>query len=245
MNGFTSEEMTGYWCKIPSKNVKIALNVLIDMVKNPAFDEKELEKERKVIFEEIKMHKDSPRLYVMNEIQRSLYSGTLGEDLAGTFDTLNSVTKKSMIEKFKQVYQPANMVFCAVGNYDFNKLANYLEKSFKKRGKRFPLRKFELVNMEKIEVRKGIDQANIVFAFHAPLAKDKNSYACYLLATIMASGMSSRLFSEIREKRNLAYAIKGELNVNRDFSYFYVYIGAKKENVNLIKQLIIDEFKKV
>src|SRR4030066_141205 len=78
LNGFTDEAITAYWCKMPSKHLKTALEVLSDRVKNPLFDKKEMEKERKVIFEEIKMRKDNPHIYVLDNIQGELYSGTLG-----------------------------------------------------------------------------------------------------------------------------------------------------------------------
>ncbi|MEJ2268121.1 MAG: pitrilysin family protein, partial [Nanoarchaeota archaeon] len=81
LNGFTDECITAYGCKMPSKHVNVALNVLGDMVKNPLFDEKELEKERKVIFEEIKMRKDNPMTFVFDKLNNILYTGTLGLDL--------------------------------------------------------------------------------------------------------------------------------------------------------------------
>ncbi|MCK5616888.1 insulinase family protein, partial [Candidatus Pacearchaeota archaeon] len=87
LNGFTSEEVTAFWCKMPSIHTDIALDVLTDIVKNPLFDEKELEKERKVIFEEMKMRKDSPRVFVLDEIQEHLYKSPLGKNLIGTKET--------------------------------------------------------------------------------------------------------------------------------------------------------------
>src|SRR4030042_292960 len=86
VNGFTSEELTAYWCKIPSKHVNVALDVLSDMIKNSVFDEKEVEKERKVIFEEIRMCHDNPQVHVFQEITKMLYSGTFQIDIAGTFE---------------------------------------------------------------------------------------------------------------------------------------------------------------
>ncbi|MCP6727562.1 MAG: insulinase family protein, partial [Patescibacteria group bacterium] len=81
--------------------------------------------------------------------------------------------------------------------------------------------------------------------YHVPLAKDKKSYAARVLGTLMAGGMSSRLFSEIRDKRNLAYAVKGESNINKDFAYNLIYIGTTKENVEKVKKIILEEFEKV
>ena len=104
LNGFTSEEVVAYWCKMPSKHLKVALDVLSDMVKNPLFDNGEFEKERKVIFEEIKMYHDNPRLYASDEIQKELYDGTMKINLAGTFDTMNSITRDKMVEKIQRDY---------------------------------------------------------------------------------------------------------------------------------------------
>jgi predicted Zn-dependent peptidase len=245
LNGFTDDAVTAYWCKMPSRHLDVALNVLSDMVKNPLFDLKELEKERKVIFEEIKMRKDSPRVYVFDEIQSYLYNGTLGLSLIGTPETMNSIDRKKIINKFKQIYQPNNMILSIVGNADFNKIVKFAEKNFGKIKGIIPKQKFSLKNESKIEKRKGIDQANLIFAYHVPLAGDKKCYAAQILSTLMAGGMSSRLFSEIREKRNLAYAVKGDANINKDFAYTIIYVGTTKENVEIVKKLILEEFEKV
>lgn len=245
LNGFTSEEITAYWCKMPSRHLDTALEVLSDMVKNPLFDEKELEKERKVIFEEIKMYHDNPRAHSFDEIQKLLYNGTMKINLAGTINTMNSITRDKIFEKFKKVYSPNNIILCVVGNADFDYLIKFAEKNFGNEGGKIILEKFGLENDSKIEKREGIDQANIIFAYHVPLAGDKKSYAAVVLNALMAGGMSSRLFSEIREKRNLAYAVKGDSNTNKNFAYNIIYVGAMKENVEKIKKLILEEFDKV
>ena len=245
LNGFTSEMVTAYWCKMPSKKLDIAFDVLGDLIKNPLFDKKEFEKERKVIFEEIKMYKDSPRLHIFDEIQKSLYGGTLGINLAGTFETMNLITLEKMVEKFKQVYTPNNLILCVVGDANFEKIVNFAEKKFGNEKGEVPKVDFCFKNESKIEKRKGIDQANLVFAYHVPLAGDKRGYAAEVLSTLMAGGMSSRLFSEIREKRNLAYTVKGDSNINKDFAYSFIYAGTTKENVEKIRKLILKEFREV
>ncbi len=245
LNGFTSEEITAYWCKMPSKHLGVALEVLGDMVRNPLFDKDELEKERKVIFEEIKMYHDNPRMHSLDEIQKLLYTGTMNINLAGTFESMNSITRDKIIEKFKQVYTPNNMILCVVGDADFNVLVKYAEKNFKDLNGKVGLENFELRNGSKTEKRVGIDQASLVFAYHVPIAEDKKSHSAIVLNSIMADGMSSRLFSEIREKRNLAYAVKGDANINRTFAYNLIYVGTMKENVEKVKKLILEEFEKV
>lgn len=245
LNGFTEETITAFWCKMPSNKLKIALNVLGDMVRNPLFDEKEMNKERHVIFEEMKIYHDSPRHYVLDKIQSHLYEPPLGITLIGTQKTLNSVTREKMVKKFENVYNPKKMVLCVVGKANIKDLVNFCEKNFgNKKGKvqRLKIKEHNKITTEK---RKGIDQANLVLAFHAPLSKDKRVYAAKVLMNLMANGLSSRLFREIREKRNMAYSVSGDVVSNRHFSYCYVYAGVMKENVEKVKKLILDEFEKV
>jgi predicted Zn-dependent peptidase len=251
LNGFTDETITAYWCKMPSKHLNIALNVLSDMVKNPLFDKKELEKERQVIFEEIKMRKDSPRIYVFDKIQSYLYKGTLGKSLIGTYDTMNSVTREQIYKKFKEVYKPNNLILGIVGDANFEDIVKFSEKHFGKipngtiNKNKMVAPKIVTKNESKLEKRKGIDQANLIFAYHVPLAEDKKSYAAMILGTLMAGGMSSKLFTEIREKRNLAYAVKGDCDINKSFAYNLIYVGATAKNVEKIRKIILEEFKKV
>ena len=215
------------------------------MIKNPLFDKAELEKERNVIFEEIKMRKDNPRIYVFDKIQCCLYKGTLGIPLIGTRDTMNLIDREKIIKRFAEAYQPNNLILAVVGNADFDKIVKFAEKEFVKTKGKIYTSPVELKNDISIEERKDIDQANLVFAYHTPLANDKKSYAAEALSTLMAGGMSSRLFLEIREKRNLAYAVKGDSNINKDFSYNVIYIGTTKNNAELVKELILNEFENV
>jgi len=245
LNGLTDEAITLYYCKMPSIHLDIALEVLSDMVKNPVFSEEEINKERKVIFEEMKMRKDNPRIHVLDKAQSFLYDAPFGLDLIGTEETMGSIDRKKIVEKFKEVYKPNNMILCVVGDADFNELVSFVEKNFsKEKGK---VNSFEIkkINKTHIEKRKGIDQANLVFSYHVPLAGDKQSYAAKLLSVLMGGGLSSRLFNEIREKRNLAYSVKADSIITKDYAYSFVYVGTTKENVEKVKKLILEEFKKV
>ncbi|MEK6906406.1 MAG: pitrilysin family protein [Nanoarchaeota archaeon] len=245
LNGFTEEIITAYWCKVPDKHINTALEVLGDMVRNPLFDEKEIEKERQVIFEEIKMHHDNPISCVFEGIKKTLYGNPVGLNIIGDYNTLSKMNKKILTSKFNQVYQPNNFILAAVGNTDFNKLVRYVEKNFGKTRGKIQRFKPKIKNEIKLEKRKGIDQANLVFAFHIPLFGGKKSYAAKILITLMARGLSSRLFHELREKRNLVYSIGGDSIINKDFAYNFIYSGTTKKNLETVKSLIIEEFKKV
>ena len=247
LNGFTSENVTAFFCKMPSEHIDLALEVLSDMTKNPLLEKEELEKERQVIFEEMKMRKDSPRVYIFDEIQSFLYEEPLGQNLIGTPESMGKIDREFMKKKFEEIYTPNNMMLVVVGDCDFKKLTTFAEKKFgdlKNKGK-VPQYKVKLKNEIKFEKRKGIDQANLVFGYHVPLCKDEKSYAAHILNAIMAGGMSSRLFAEIREKRNLAYAVKGDCNISERYAYNVIYVGTTKENINKVKELIIKEFRDV
>lgn len=245
LNGFTDENVTFFWCKMPSKHLEVALDVLSDMIKNPLFDAKEIEKERKVIFEEIKMRKDNPAVYSFDQIQSCLYEKPFGSPLIGDYKTMNSINREKILKKFHEVYQPNNLILAVVGDADFERLVEFSEKAFGNRKGKISKLKIKKKNKFVIEHRKGIDQANLIFAYHVPLSSDKKSHAAKVLSTLMAEGMSSILFHEIREKRNLAYAVKGESNTEKDFSYNLVYVGTTKENVKPVREIILQEFKKV
>jgi predicted Zn-dependent peptidase len=245
LNGFTDNLITAYWCKMPSKHLDIALDVLSDMVKNSVFDAKELEKERKVIFEEIKMRKDNPRIYSMDKIHSFLYEKPFGTDIIGTYESMNSITREKMLERFRKTYVPSNLILAAVGDADFSKIVKFAEKNFMKKKGSIKKPRIILKNEIKTEERRGIDQASLIFAYHSPTADKKESYAAMILGTLMAGGMSSRLFNEIREKRNLAYAVKEEIEITKDYSNTLIYVGTTKEKVEEVKKIILDEFAKV
>ncbi|MBI4116872.1 insulinase family protein [Candidatus Pacearchaeota archaeon] len=245
LNGFTDETITAYWCKMPSKHLKKALDVLSDLIKNPVFDLKEFEKERKVIFEEIKMRRDNPGIYVLDEIQRMLFGTPFGIPVIGTYETMNSITREEMKKRFGEIYQPNNMILCVVGNADFGEIADFAEKNFSSKKGKIPEFKITEKNDSKTEKRKGIDQVNLIFAHHVPKYNDKKNYAAEVLSVLMAGGMSSRLFSEIREKRNLAYSVRGDSNVNKSYSYNFIHVGTTKGNMEKVKKLILEEFEKV
>jgi len=166
-------------------------------------------------------------------------------DTIGTYKTMDSITREKILKKFKEIYTPNNIILSLVGDYNFDKLVSLIEKSFGKEKSIVPYFKIEKTNESVLESRKGIDQTNLVFAFHAPLANDPLAPAAEVLMDLMVGGMSSKLFSEIREKRNLAYAIQGGFNASKDYSYIFIYVGTTKEKISEIKTLILKEFGKV
>jgi len=241
LNAYTSEEFTTFFSKISSEKVDIALEILGDVLNNSVFKEKEFEKERKVIFEEIKMYKDNPLLYVNEGIMKCLFGGTLSKSIAGSEETLNKLNRKSVLKRYQEIYKGQNLILCAVGDVDFEKLRRFAKKTFKGNSKKVPVATFLEKNGKEIEFREGVDQVNLVFAYHVPNFLRKG-LASVLLNELMTEGMSSRLFREIREKRNLAYSINGEVSRSKHFCYYQIYVAMKRENLEKVKELLLKEF---
>lgn len=247
LNGFTNDEMVSYHCKLPSEHLFVGLDVLTDVLKNPSFKEEEIEKERQVIIEEIKMYNDSPRYYVLLKFPSLLYNGTLGKFVAGDKETVSKINRKKIIKKFNETYVPENLILTVVGDANFEELCKFAEKNFSSGNKgNINEEKIELKNESLTEKRPGLVQANMVFAHHVSSTKDKKgSYAAKVLNNLLTGGMSSRLFTEIREKNNLAYSVKGDSDDNKRFGYNLVFVGCMPKNVDKIKRIIIGEYRKI
>jgi len=244
LNAFTGEEITAYWNKLPSKHFELGADISIDLVSNPLFEKGALERERKVILEEIKMYHDNPSTHVLEKVKEMLYEKPFSMSIAGTHQTVLGLSRQRIIDLFNLIYTTNNMVFSVVGNTTWNKVLEQARK--------FPKTQNEISHVpilpkseELIEKRKGIDQAHEVLGFHMPKLNNKNRYAAEIFDSILGGGMSSRLFQEVREKRGLCYAIKSNLEQSKDYSYEIIYAGTVKEKVNEIKKLVLKEIKRM
>lgn len=245
LNAFTSHEMTSFHFKIPSIHFYSGLNILTDMLNNPLFDEEKFEKEKKIILEEIKMYHDSPQRHVLEMLEENLYEKPFGEKVIGSEKTINALKRDFVANFFSNNYSPSNYIVSIVGNADFEEICNYLEKNFK--NKKIKMKSIEIKskNAETKEERADIDQAHLAMGMHAPLRNTKEFDVLTVLDAYLADGMSSKLFLEIREKKGLAYTVRSMLNSEKNYSYYSIYVGTKKENLEQVKKLIFEEFSKV
>jgi len=244
LNAFTSEEVTCFWNKLPSRHLELGIGISADLALNPLFDGGELEKERKVILEEIKMYKDNPQFYVLKKIKSLLYKNPFGMNISGTEETMNKMKREDVLGAYSN-YSTNNMMLAVIGDSDFEEICSIGKKLFPKKSKITKEIIPEKINGELIEKRKDVDQANLVFSYHVPSLLEKNRYSAEIIDAILNEGMSSRLFQEIREKRGLAYAVKGLLQQDKNYGYQMIYIGTKKENILKVKELILKEIKKL
>lgn len=245
LNAFTSQEVTSLLFKLPSEHLFSGMDIIVDMLKNPTFDEKKFEKEKKVILEEIKMYHDDPRLSVGDQIETNLFEKPFGDRIIGNEKTVSALKRDFVAEYFKKNYSPENYIVSIVGDADFEKVCEYLEKNFKRAGGKSELISIKKKVEDSFEERQGIDQAHLVFAFHTPLMGTKEFFALEVLDAYLANGMSSRLFLKIREEKGLAYVVKSSINAEKSYSFYSVYVGTTKKAVPEVKKIILEELKGV
>ena len=248
LNGFTSEELTCYLVKIPSRYLELALGILSDMVLNPTLPDAEVEKEKQVILEELKMYKDQPQSYVYELLDELLWPAQpLGESIIGTNESVGRIKRRDL-DSFKEgFYTPANIVISAAGLLAHEKLVNRVSASFSRK-KRQSKNKFinakEAQGSPQLKVfDKDTEQTHLALGFHG-LARDHAlKHALGLLHIILGANMSSRLFHELREKRGLAYEIGTAVKRFHDTGAFVVHAGIDNRKVPETIRLILNELK--
>jgi predicted Zn-dependent peptidase len=246
LNAFTAQDVTSFWFKLPSEHVFSGLDILSDIMQNPIFDRKKFEKEKRVVIEEIKMYHDNPIRRVHEMIEENMFARPFGEGIAGSVESVAKLDRNFVVDLFRKSYNPENFIVTVVGNVDFKKVCDYLEKNFKPRdfGEN-EIKEVVKQNKESVEYRAAIDQAQLVVGWHAPGMREKNYYDLLVLNSYLAQGMSSKLFLEIREKRGLAYTVHGSVNTEKHYSYYSIYVGTTKQAVPIVRKLILKGLKDV
>lgn len=244
LNGFTSEQMTAFWCKVPSKHFENSFDVLSDMVGNPKLDAKELERERGVILQEINMVHDQPKQFLFDKMKEISYKTPFAWPILGFKENIKAFKRTNFAGWHERFYCPSNLVVSVVGNADFSEVIKLCERFFNKKSKtEMPNLSIEPKISSFLEKRKHIDQAHLGFLFHLPNLRDKRRYSCDVMNAILGDGMSSRLFQEVREKRGLAYTVKSMVEQERDYGLCLIYAGVEKPNLKKAKELILKEIK--
>jgi predicted Zn-dependent peptidase len=249
LNGFTTEELTCYLVKIPARHLELALDVLSDMVMHPSLPAQEVERERTVILEEIKMYKDQPASYVYELLDELLWPNQpLGAPIIGTVESVRRI-KREELNLFKQrFYTPENIVVSAAGLLEFDKFTKSVRRFFSQQKKQ-NINAFSKVkeeqNSPQLKVfHKDTEQTHMAMGFHAFKRDHPLRHALGLLHVILGANMSSRLFNELREKRGLAYEIGTLVKRYHDTGVFMVHAGIDNRKVPEALKLILKELQK-
>lgn len=249
LNAFTSTEYTCYYARCLDTKLETAMDILSDMVRNSQFPEEELEKEKKVVIEEMKMYRDSPEDVVFEEFSGEVFRNhPIGRPILGYEETVSAFNRQNLFDYVQERYQPDNLLIAVAGNVDHEevvKLAmNHLNqtKSNSTENKEQPLLPYEKF---KKEITKPIEQTHMVTGRRALNYDHPDKYLLLLANTILGGGMSSRLHQNIREKYGYCYSI-GPFNQSYTDSGLYgVYVGTDKDYVEHVRKLIAAEFNRM
>ncbi|MBN1405839.1 MAG: insulinase family protein [Candidatus Omnitrophica bacterium] len=249
-NAFTSEEYTCYYIKIVSKYLERAIDVLSDMLINSTFENKEIDKERNVIVEEIRMYMDLPNQYVHELLDALLWpEHPLGRSLLGTFDTVGRIKRNDLIGYMDKYHAPLNITAVACGDIEHDNVIGLLKKHFRHKGsgEGYSFKKVKIAQkMPQINLYdKDTAQTHICLGTHAATRLSPQRYAQGILNLILGGNMSSRLFNEVREKRCLAYEIASGTKEFIDTGSLFIHAGVDTHKAAEAVSVIISELVKL
>jgi len=248
MNAFTSKELTTYYAVVLDKHLDVATDVLSDIFLNSVYDAKEMELEKGVIVEEIKMYEDTPDELIHDMFTEVIYHGhPLGRPTIGSESTVRSITRDDILNYQKKLYTPDNTIIALAGNIEHEDAIKAIEPSFSKMtGKRPKAGKaIPTIKKDSRFRYKKTEQVHICLGTSGPSQRDEDRYTFSILDTILGGSMSSRLFQEIREKRGLAYSIYGYNAALKDAGLYIVYAGTSKKTFRQVIDLSIEELRKI
>lgn len=247
INAYTSKEITCYYTKCIAEHVEACAEILSDIFFNSTFLEKELEREKNVILEEISMCEDTPDELVSNLIMESYFDEhKLGYTILGKSETVSAFKREDIIKHMQEYYNPGNVAIVFSGKIDFENAQRHTEKYFLNnfKNKAVPAVKPPLYkNQKNFKCKfKEIEQANICLACPSLHFDHENMNAYSLLNGVLGSGMSSRLFQKIREKEGLAYSIFSYIAGYKNNGVFTVYAGVNHDKTDSAIKYILEEF---
>ncbi len=251
-NAFTSEEITGFYIQAAAQDFAKIVEILADMIQNPLLAEKEIERERNVILEEMNMYFDTPVMYVQELAKLSAFGEIpLGQDIMGTRESVSQINRQALL-KFRQTYyQPQNMIICVAGRPGRKDWLKELEKYFGQEVSQPappPPPYQKIPHSKRVVKEKKTDQVHLVVSALLPekfIQTLTYRTASNVLSNLLGGQMSSRLFLKIRERRGLAYYVKTEIDSFKDVGLFTVSAGLKKSQASTGLKIILQEFNKV
>jgi predicted Zn-dependent peptidase len=248
LDAFTAKEYASYYIKVLDEHLPLAIDILADIVRHPAFSPEDIEREKKVVLEEIKMVEDTPDDLVHELFTQGFWENhPLGRPILGTKETVESFNANLLRDYFKGVYTAKNLIVSAVGNLEHDRVRELVEEklgSLVESGE--PVLDQAPQVVPKILVRnKELEQSHVCLGVGSYPQNHDDRYSSYVLNTLLGGSMSSRLFQNVREKRGLAYAVFSGLSAYRDAGSFTIYAGCSNEAVGEVIDLCVEELRAV
>lgn len=250
LNAFTQEESTCYYTRLPYEHLAYGVGVMVDMYLNASMSAADVERERDVILEEIKMYRDLPQFLVQERMQEALYvNHPLGRSLAGDVRALKGIGSAELHEYKQRAYQPGATVFAFAGRLDHDECVRVVEKFYgdTKGGRRVAFRRINAgVRQEPVVVeRREIGQVHASLAFRTFGRNDKRRYALRVLNGLLGENMSSRLFQSVRERNGLCYSINSTYQLFDETGFFNISGGFDAERAEKALRLVAKELRRL
>lgn len=233
LNAFTSREFCCFYAKVMGDKLPLALDLLSDIVLHSVFDSQEIEKERRVILQELHMVEDAPEDFIHDLYSRIFWKNhALGEPTGGTSQTVSNLTRDQLVTCLKERFVGRNLMVCAAGDVDHDSLVVEVEKAFSAlpEGARLhqepPPEALRRVNIE----HRDLEQVHFCLGTNALPQNHPDRFAGYILNSLLGGGMSSRLFQVIREEHGLAYSVYSYLNCHVDAGSLVIYSATSPED---------------
>jgi len=243
LNAFTTKEFTCYYAKVLDEDISLAIDVLKDMFFNSRFDNKEIEKEKNVVIEEIKMYQDTPDELIHDLFSQYVWNGhPLGKPILGVEETINGLTRDKIQHYLETRYTPDEVVIAVAGKIKHEDIVKQLSVfgDFQRKKE-----KLDLGEPRGSIVRKALgkdtEQMHVVMGVPGLGQEDEDMYVLHILNNILGGGLSSRLFQEIREQRGLAYSVYSYHSTYVDTGLFGIYAGTSPGKAEEVIQCVLDE----
>lgn len=248
LDAFTAKEYASYYIKVLDEHLPLAMDILTDIVRNPAFGAEDIEREKKVVVEEIKMVEDTPDDLVHELFTQGFWENhPLGRPILGTRETVESFSAELLRDYFQQAYTARNLIVSAVGHVEHERVRELVEERFGSLpASGSVLGEHAPQVVPKVLIRnKELEQSHLCVGVSSYPQNHDDRYSSYLLNTLLGGSMSSRLFQNVREKRGLAYAVFSGLSAYRDAGSFTVYAGCANDAVGQVIDLVVEELRGV
>ncbi|HZB45883.1 MAG TPA: pitrilysin family protein [Pyrinomonadaceae bacterium] len=254
-DAYTTHELTGFAMKVVDTALPQAFDLLSDMLARPRFDEEDLERERRVIIEEMKMVEDTPDEYLIELFSAEYFPGhSLGRPIEGTEETVSSFDRERTARFHAAAYAPRNLVVAAAGNVDHDELVALAAEVFDGKAAEGASPEADEAEAEVppvhaapilIRRKKELEQAHLILASPWPSSRDEDRYAASLLGSVIGGGTSSRLWQRVREERGLAYSVGAAASQFTDAGVFQIYAGTSPEHLDEVLDLSMEELRRV
>lgn len=250
INAFTTKEDTCIYASFLNEFVERAVNIISDIVINSTFPEKELEKEKEVVIDEINSYRDNPAEEIFDEFEKLLYANhPIGRYILGEAEIIKKFGKANLKSFMHRCYNTDEIVICSIGNIEFLKLIRILEKYFselKVNERIWKRRKFNKYKVFNTVVPKPIHQSHCIIGNVAYSIKEKGRAPMILLNNILGGpGMNSRLSMNIRERYGFCYNIESQYSPFSDTGIFVIYFGTEQDNIEKTNSLVMKELEKL